>query len=141
MQKENTIRIAGASPENYLLAISEISAEKGGSARQIEIVDYLGFSKPSVSRGMKVLVKKGLVTIAGPDSPTKDIYLTDAGGTLANGLFEKRRVVAALLESLGIPEKDAKAEAHLWMHSLSDETAAAVKAFLSRTPAANGRGV
>ena len=135
MQNENERTRAFAlnsSPENYLIAISEISAEKGGSARQYEIVEYMGFSKPSILRGVNILAQKGLVTIGALRNHTRDIYLTDAGRALADKLLEKRRIVAAFLVSLGIPEDDAKAEAHLWKRGLSDETAAAMKTFLSR---------
>ena len=128
MQNEHTSPpVLRNSPENYLVAIREIGMEKGGSARQYEIVDHMGLSKPSVLRGVNVLAQKGLVTIGELRNRTRDIYLTDTGRALANKLLEKRRIVTILLQSLGIPEKDAKAEAHLWMHGISDETAAAMK--------------
>jgi DtxR family manganese transport transcriptional regulator len=132
MQKEKiSLFFKGASSDDYLTAVYEICREAGGSARQVEIAAWMGFSKPSVLRGLGELVKKGLVTTV-LDAGGKYAYLTASGHALAEKLLRRRRAVAALLEALGVSKADAAAQAHLWEHGISDETAAAMEKALTR---------
>jgi DtxR family manganese transport transcriptional regulator len=120
------------SAEDYLAAIREIREETGGPARQIDIAARMGFKQPSVTRGLRTLEQKGFVTIDlrrdDRGNNNKVAYLTDAGRALAERLRRRRQNVAAFLKSLGIPEADALAEAHLWEHCVSDETTDAMEA-------------
>lgn len=62
------------SGEMYLEAILVLS-RKNGFVRSIDVGEYLGYSKPSVSRAMGLLRKGGLIIME------KDggLYLTDSG--------------------------------------------------------------
>ena len=50
------------SAENYLEAILMIQREKG-NCRSIDVAQFLGFSKPSVSRAMSLLRENGYTNI------------------------------------------------------------------------------
>jgi hypothetical protein len=58
------------SGENYLEAIYMLS-EKQGSVRSIDVVNHLGFSKPTVSVAVHTLERNGFLTIGqeGHDTP------------------------------------------------------------------------
>jgi Mn-dependent DtxR family transcriptional regulator len=136
MQNENTSRFfKGASSEDYLAMVYEVCRETGGSAQQVEITARMGFSKPSVMRGLRVLAQRALVTIE-RSGVNNTVYLTDEGRASAKKLHRRRRIAAAFLASLGLPETKAAAEAHLWEHGISDETADAMEAALNVREAA-----
>jgi Mn-dependent DtxR family transcriptional regulator len=116
-----------SSTEDYLLTVREICEETDGSAQQIEIAAYMGFTAQSVIRGLRMLTREGLVTIE-QDCTGKFVYLTEKGRALAKKLCLRRRIVTAYLEFLGLSDADARKEAHLWEHGISDETAAAMEA-------------
>ena len=66
------------SAENYLESILILRNEKG-RVRSIDIVNHLGFSKPSVSIAMKQLEENGYIT----RDEDGHIILTDAGKKIA----------------------------------------------------------
>ncbi|MDR1573529.1 MAG: metal-dependent transcriptional regulator [Clostridiales Family XIII bacterium] len=135
MQKENiSLFFKEGSSEDYLATVYEVCKETGSSAQQIEITVRMGFSKPSVMRGLRVLAQKDLVTIE-RNGNENDVHLTDKGRASAKKLLRRRRTVAAFLESLGLSEADAAAEAHLWEHGISEVTAKAMKTALARAKA------
>ncbi|MDR1574342.1 MAG: hypothetical protein LBS24_08540 [Clostridiales Family XIII bacterium] len=115
MQKENiSLFFKGGASEDCLMTVYEACKETGGSAQQVEIAARMGFSKPSVVRGLRILAQKGFVTIVS-DVNSKCVYLTGEGRALAEKL-------------LGLSEVDAATEARLWEHGVSDETASAMEA-------------
>lgn len=70
------------SAENYLEAVLILRKEKG-NVRAIDIVNYLGFSKPSVSVAMKQLESNGFITRNGDGH----IFLTDEGYEIASSMY------------------------------------------------------
>ena len=50
------------SAEDYLESILILSQQKG-SVRSIDVAQYLGFSKPSVSRAVGLLRENGYITV------------------------------------------------------------------------------
>ncbi|MDR1246453.1 MAG: metal-dependent transcriptional regulator [Clostridiales Family XIII bacterium] len=118
------------SGEDYLLAIYMICRAKD-SARQIDVADDMGLSKPSVARAVKNLTQIGLLRAVW-DCNEKEVFLTETGRALAEKLYRRRLIVTAFLKSFGLSENDAAAEAHLWEHGVSDETANAMEAVLAR---------
>ena len=50
------------SGEDYLEAILMLR-EKNGSVRSIDVVQHLGYSKPSISRAMSILRTNGYITM------------------------------------------------------------------------------
>jgi Mn-dependent DtxR family transcriptional regulator len=119
------------SMEDHLLAACECMRIGGGRTRHIDIAALLGCQKPSVTRSVRVLTRMGLVA-TGADECGKYLFLTPDGHALCERLCERRWIIAAFLESLGLSAADAAAEAHLWEHRVSEETADAMGFALSR---------
>ena len=115
------------SGEMYLESIL-VLIRQGKAVRSIDIVDYMGYSKPSVSRAMGLLRKGGLIIME------KDggLYLTDSGRAIAEKIYERHTVLSKVLVSLGVSETVAVEDACKIEHDISDETFRAVKEHLAR---------
>ncbi len=112
------------SMEDYLETIL-ILGEKG-RVRNIDVVAYTGFSKPSVSIAMKKLKEKGYID---PDEP-KYLVLTEEGKAIATKIYEKHKVLCEVLTKLGVSPEVAREDACKIEHELSDETFEAIKAHM-----------
>ena len=110
------------SGEMYLEAILVLSRQSG-FVRSIDVGEYLGYSKPSVSRAMGLLRKGGLITME------KDggLLLTDAGRAIAEKIYERHTVLSQGLIGLGVPEEIAVEDACKIEHDISDEAFAIIK--------------
>ena len=85
------------SAENYLEAVLMLE-EKNGLVRSVDIANELNFSKPSVSIAMKKLRQSGYIEM--DDSSL--ITLTPAGRAVAEGVYERHRILTSLLMALGV---------------------------------------
>ena len=112
------------SGEMYLEAILVLS-KKNGFVRSIDVSEYLGYSKPSVSRAMGIL-KSGAYIVMDKDGA---ITLTDAGREIAEKIFERHTVLSRLLMKLGVSEETATADACKLEHAISDESFQAIKRY------------
>ena len=105
------------SAENYLEAIHVLTQEKG-QVRAIDIVHYLGFSKPSVSIAMKQLETNGYIA----RDEDGHITLTDDGMDIAVSVLERHRLLTDLFMAVGVSEETAKSDACKVEHHISQET-------------------
>ena len=112
------------SGEMYLEAILVLS-QKNGFVRSIDVSEYLGYSKPSVSRAMGIL-RSGEYIVVDKDGA---ITLTDTGREIAEKIFERHTVLSKLLMKLGVSEETAAADACKLEHAISDESFQAIKRF------------
>ena len=112
------------SGEMYLEAILVLS-RKNGYVRSVDVSEYLGYSKPSVSRAMGIL-RSGAYIIMEKDG---SITLTDSGREIAEKIFERHTVLSKLLIRLGVSEETAAADACKMEHAVSDESFQAIKRF------------
>ena len=124
------------SAEDYLESIL-ILKQKKGAVRSIDIVHYLEFSKPSVSRAMSLLRENGYITV----SQDALISLTAKGQEIAERVYERHQVLTDCLLRLGVNPANAKADACRLEHDLSDDSFAKIKAYylqcLANQPKAN----
>ncbi len=115
------------SGEMYLEAIYVLSQESS-AVRGIDIGDYLGYSKPSVSRALGLLRDEGLVK--------KDddgfVKLTEAGAILAKRIYERHTVLTQMFINLGVDEETASEDACRVEHYISDKTFDAIKAHMKQ---------
>lgn len=112
------------SGENYLEAIYMLS-EKQGSVRSIDVVNHLGFSKPTISVAVHTLERNGFLTI----SPEGYLMLTESGLEIAERIYERHKVLSSILIKLGVPEKIALEDACKLEHDLSDISFEKIKDF------------
>ncbi|MCR4585265.1 MAG: metal-dependent transcriptional regulator [Lachnospiraceae bacterium] len=113
------------SGEMYLETIYVLS-QKSSAVRAIDIGEYMGFSKPSVSRALGLLKDEGLIR------KDKDsfIKLTQAGEILAKRIYERHTVLSRLFMALGVDEQTATEDACRIEHYISDITFDAIKAHM-----------
>ena len=114
------------SGEMYLEAILVLS-RKNGFVRSIDVSEYLGYSKPSVSRAVGIL-KSGNYIVVDKDG---SLSLTEAGKEIAEKIFERHTVLSRLLMMLGVSEETATSDACKLEHAISDESFEAIKRHMS----------
>lgn len=115
------------SAENYLEAILVLK-KRLGYVRSIDIVNELGFSKPSVSIAMKNLREKEFITM----SPSGQITLTEQGEAVATATYERHVFFKDWLISLGVNEKTAGDDACRIEHAISKESFDAIKRYTQK---------
>ena len=112
------------SGEMYLEAILVLT-RKSGFVRAIDVSEYLGYSKPSVSRAMGLL-RQGEYIVVEPDGA---ITLTDSGRQIAEKIYERHTLLTELLVKMGVSQETAAADACRLEHAISDESFLAIKRF------------
>ncbi len=110
------------SGEMYLETIL-ILENKQGSVRSIDVAEYMGYSKPSVSRAVGVLKENGYLVM----EKDSRLTLTEAGRKVAEKIYERHTMLTELLVSLGVPQEIAMSDACKIEHDISDETFEAIK--------------
>ncbi len=115
------------SGENYLEAILRLS-KKQLEIHAIDIVNALGFSKPSVSIALKKLKDDNYITI----DQNSHISLTPKGLEIANKIYERHVIITNLLIKLGVSNNIAEADACKIEHHISNETFDAIKNLYSK---------
>ena len=97
--------------------------QKNDKIRAIDVGAYLGYTKPSVSRGVGLLKKSEHILV---DSEGY-ITLTHKGEVLAEQLYERHTVLTNMLMALGVDEETATEDACRIEHVISEKSFAAVK--------------
>ena len=115
------------SGEMYLESIYVLS-KKGGSVRSIDVCEYLGYSKPSVSRAMGILKKGGYVTA----DKNGYLTLTESGKEIAFKIHERHTLLTEFLIRLGVDEITAAEDACKIEHYISDTSIEAIKKYASK---------
>lgn len=118
------------SGEMYLETI-HILTKKNNFVRSIDVCEYMGYSKPSVSRAVGLLKKGGYITVDGEGH----LSLTDAGREVAEKIFERHTVITKFLTGVGVDEKTAAQDACRIEHVISEESFAAVQRHLAQLEA------
>lgn len=110
------------SGEMYLETILILS-KKQPIVRSVDVGEYMGYSKPSVSRAMGILKNGNYVTV------DKDgaIKLTEAGFSVAEKIYERHTMLTKFLTHIGVDEKTAAEDACRIEHVISDESFEAMK--------------
>lgn len=110
------------SGEMYMEAVLVLK-QKTGFVRSVDVAEYLGYSKPSVSRAMGILRKEEYLTV----DDSGGITLTEKGSALAEMIYERHTLLARTLMKLGVPEEIAVNDACKIEHDISPETFEAIK--------------
>ncbi len=120
------------SGEMYLETIYVLSQESS-QVRAIDVGEYMGYSKPSVSRALGLLRDEGLLK----KDDNGFIKLTEAGNILAKRIYERHTVLSRLLMNIGVDEKTATDDACRIEHYISDTTFDAIKAHIAKHSTGN----
>ncbi len=115
------------SAEDYLETILLLKNQIG-LVRSIDIVNHLGYSKPSVSVAMKKLRENELITV----NNSGHIELTEQGHEIASGVYEKHQILTTILIDLGVTPEVAREDACKIEHHLSDESFEKIRDYVNR---------
>ena len=110
------------SGEMYLETIYILSKSQP-TIRSIDIVEYMGYSKPSVSRAVGLLKNGGYILV----DEGGFITLTDKGRQVAERMYERHTLLSDLLIRLGVDPKVASEDACKMEHVISSESFEAIK--------------
>ena len=113
------------SGEMYLETIL-ILTEKNPHVRSIDVCEYMGFSKPSVSRAIGLLKSGGYVEV---DSDGY-LSLTELGAEVAHKMYSRHKLLTDFLVSLGVSEAVASDDACKIEHHISEASFDAIKKFV-----------
>ncbi len=115
------------SGEMYLEAIHVLS-QKSSFVRSIDVSEYLGYSKPSVSRAMGILRSGGYIQV----DKNGGITLTDSGRKIAEKIYARHTLLTKLLIHIGVSEQTAAEDACKLEHAISDESFEALKKYAEK---------
>lgn len=110
------------SGEMYLETIYLLSL-RSPNVRAIDVSRHMGYSKPSVSRGIGLLKDEGYVEV----DENGYLMLTGEGLKIAKKTYERHIMLSEFFISLGVDKDIAKEDACRIEHVISDETFEALK--------------
>ena len=110
------------SGEMYLETIYILS-KSNPVVRSIDIVEHMGYSKPSVSRAVGLLKNGGYITV----NECGHIQLTQNGLEVAQRMVERHTLLRQFLIRLGVSEAVADDDACKIEHVISNESFEAIK--------------
>ncbi|MCI8827640.1 MAG: metal-dependent transcriptional regulator [Ruminiclostridium sp.] len=106
-----------ASGEDYLEAVL-ILGQRMNQVRAIDVAQYLGYAKTSVSHGLRLLRQGGFLT--------RDVdgylHLTETGQETAKKIYAKHRFFAQWLVEAGVAPDTAEKDACRMEHAISEES-------------------
>ena len=120
-----------ASAEDYLESIL-ILQERHGQVRSIDIVNLLGYSKPSVSVAMKKLRESGYISMA----PDGLITLNESGLEIAKKVYGRHKAITQMFIFLVVDPEQAAEDACKVEHDLSNETYDRIREFVLKNAGA-----
>lgn len=110
------------SGEMYLETIYILS-KKSNNVHSIDVGEYMGYSKPSVSRAVGILKKGGFLNMEADGT----LSLTEAGLEVAERIYERHTLLTKVLTLLGVDSDTAVCDACKIEHDISDESFFAIK--------------
>lgn len=114
------------SGQMYLETIYVLS-KKLPLVRSIDVSEYLGYSKPSVSRAVGLLKNGGFITVEN----SGELKLTEKGSEIAGTMYERHTILSECLIRLGVSPETATEDACKIEHVISEESFEALKKHLS----------
>lgn len=115
------------SGEMYLETILMLK-NKNEYVRSIDIAHEMNFSKPSVSRAIKILKESQLITV----DQKGYIDFTDKGRQIAEKVYNRHATLTDFLVTLGVSQKQAEDDACRLEHIISEESYQCIRQFLKK---------
>lgn len=114
----------GETIENYLETIF-ILLQDQKQIRSIDVVNKMGYSKPTISIMMKQLRENDYIKM----DQEGYISLTDSGTKIATKIYERHNILAEILIGLGVNKEVAYQDACKIEHDLSRESFTRIKEY------------
>ena len=115
------------SGEMYLETIYLLS-QTMDTVRSIDVVEHMGYSKPSVSRAVGLLKSGGYLTMEDNGA----LRLTDEGRAIGEKIYARHNILTTLLMRMGVDRKTATEDACRMEHAISDTTFDAIRKYLQQ---------
>lgn len=115
------------SGEMYLETIYRLS-QTMDMVRSIDVVEHMGYSKPSVSRAVGLLKNGGYLTVEANGA----LLLTEKGRAVGEKIYNRHTILTALLMRLGVDRETAAEDACRMEHDISDTTFEAIQKHLQK---------
>ena len=115
------------SGEMYLETILILS-QRMENVRAIDIGEEMGYSKPSVSRALKILKENSYLNV----DKNGYITLSKTGREIAEKIYERHQVLSEILIKLGIDPEIAIEDACRMEHVISDTSFEAIKKYIRK---------
>ena len=112
-----------------ILILSKIKSD----VRSIDIVDYMGFSKPSVSRAVGKLRSEKYISVDNDGY----ISLTENGRGVAEKIYGRHTILTDFFVHIGVDRQVAEKDACRIEHVISDETVNALIQYNEQLKAAD----
>ena len=100
-----------------------ILSKKMSDVRSIDICEYMGYSKPSVSRAVGLLKNGEYINV----DKYGYITLSPSGREVAEKIYERHTLLTQFLIKIGVDEKTAAEDACRLEHVISDASFNAIK--------------
>lgn len=110
------------SGEMYLETIYVLSKQMD-TVRSIDVVEHMGYSKPSVSRAVGLLKKGGYLVMENGGA----LVLTQEGLDIGKKIYDRHRLLTAFLMRIGVDRETAAEDACRMEHAISDATYEAIR--------------
>ena len=114
------------SREDYIESILILKRRKG-AVRSIDIANYFGYSRPSVSRAVGILKKDRLIYV----DANGYIELTEEGLILAESVYDRHRTLSEFLDRIGVSADTAEKDACRIEHVVSQESMDRISEWIS----------
>lgn len=108
----------------YIESIYVLS-QTSNAVRSIDVGEYMGYSKPSVSRAIGLLKNGGYVKV----DENGYLTLTEAGLEVAEKMYERHTMLTDFLVRLGVEKEVAAEDACKIEHVISDASFEAIKKY------------
>lgn len=115
------------SEEMYLETILLLK-KRNPCVHSVDVANELNYSRPSVSRAVGLLQKKGYILI----DRGGELILTESGKAKAESIYEKHRVITKLLMMTGADAKLAEENACRIEHVVSSEMFEIIKKYTEK---------
>ena len=115
------------SGEMYLETILMLK-KKNEYVRSIDVAHEMNFSKPSVSRAIKLLKESKLLTV----DQKGYIDFTDDGRKIAEKVYNRHTTLTRFFVGLGVSDKQAEDDACRLEHIISEESYTCIQKYLSK---------
>ena len=107
----------GKSKEDYLKAIL-ILQKRMSTVRSVDLAQYMGYSKASISHAVGELHRGGLLKV----DENLHLHLTEMGNKVANKINDRHRILTDILMDIGVSPAQADIDACEIEHVVSDES-------------------
>ena len=114
----------GESLEDYLECILVLSRQLP-VVRSVDVASSLGYSKPSVSHAVKLMLEQGYIEL----DTGKTLQLTEKGRAIACATWRRHVFFTNMLQQIGVPQEIAQEDACRMEHVVSQETFDAIRRY------------